>query len=112
MARLFDWYHEVLDEDYEYHGRKIEGFVIEDSVGYMTKLKLTYYNFWKFMRSIAHEAIRRGYISPKRTSALTTPLANEFYSWVKTLHNTDDIDDVPRDICTLRRAFYKSRYNK
>lgn len=109
---FFDWYHEVLDEDYEYHGHKIEGFVIEDSVGYMTKLKLTYYNFWKFMRSIAHEAIRRGYISPKRTSALTTPLANEFYSWAKTLHNTDNIDDVPRDICTLRRAFYKSKYNK
>ena len=106
---FFDWYHEVLDEDYEYHGHKIEGFVIEDSAGYMTKLKLTYYNFWKFMRSIAHEAIRRGYISPKRTSSLTTPLANEFYAWVKTLHNTDDIDSVPKDICTLRRIFYKSR---
>lgn len=109
---FFDWYHEVLDEDYEYNGRIIEGFVIEDSAGYMTKLKLTYYNFWKFMRSIAHEAIRRGYISPKRTSALTTPLANEFYSWVKTLHNTDDAESVPKDICTLRRIFYKSKWKK
>lgn len=42
---FFDWYYEVLDPDYEYHDRKIEGFVIEDSVGYMVKLKLTYYNF-------------------------------------------------------------------
>lgn len=106
---FFDWYNDVMDEDYEYNGRKIEGFVIEDSAGYMTKLKLSYYNFWKFMRSIAHEAIRRGYISPKRTSALTTPLANEFYSWVKTLHNTNDLNSVPKDICTLRRAFYKSK---
>ena len=108
---FFDWYHKIIEEDYEYHGRNIEGFVIEDSAGYMTKLKLAYYNFWKFMRSIAHEAIRRGYISPKRTSALTTPLANEFYSWVKTLHNTDNIDSVPKDICTLRRIFYREKTN-
>ena len=41
--------------------RRIEGFVIEDSAGYMTKLKLAYYNFWKFMRSVSHEAIRFSY---------------------------------------------------
>lgn len=86
---------------------KIEGFVIEDSVGYMTKLKLTYYNFWKFMRAISHEAIRNGYI--KKTSALTTPIANEYYAWVRKLHNVDDTDSVPKDICTLRRLFFKDK---
>lgn len=78
---FFDWYYEVTNEDYKYNGKNIEGFVIEDSNGYMVKLKLTYYNFWKFMRSIAHEAIRKGYIDSRRTSALTTPLANQFYAW-------------------------------
>ena len=102
---FFDWYYEALEEDYEYDGRKIEGFVIEDSVGYMTKLKLTYYNFWKFMRSVAHEAIRKGYI--QRTSALTTPTANEFYAWVRKLHDVEDKDSIPKDICTLRRLFYE-----
>lgn len=102
---FFDWYYDVTAEDYEYHGRNIEGFVIEDSVGYMTKLKLNYYNFWKFMRSVAHEAIRHGHI--RRTSALTTPIANEFYAWVKELHNVKDKSTVPTDICTLRRLFYK-----
>ena len=38
---FFDWYHEILEADYEYEGHKIEGFVIEDSAGYMTKIKLT-----------------------------------------------------------------------
>lgn len=104
---FFDWYYDILDEDYEYNGRKIEGFVIEDSTGYMTKLKLSYYNFWKFMRNISHEAIKNGYI--KRTSALTTPLANEFYAWVKDLHNYEDKDSIPKDICTLRRMFYQSK---
>lgn len=104
---FFDWYYDILEEDYEYNGRKIEGFVIEDSVGYMTKLKLTYYNFWKFMRSISHEAIKNGYI--KKTSALTTPTANEYYAWVRKLHDVEAKDSLPKDICTLRRLFYKEK---
>ena len=104
---FFDWYYDILEEDYEYNGRKIEGFVIEDSVGYMTKLKLTYYNFWKFMRSISHEAIRNGYI--RKTSALTTLTANEYYAWVRKLHDVEDKDSIPKDICTLRRLFYKEK---
>jgi predicted kinase len=104
---FYDWYYDILEEDYEYNGRKIEGFVIEDSVGYMTKLKLAYYNFWKFMRAISHEAIRNGYI--KKTSALTTAIANEYYAWVRKLHDVDDIDSIPKDICTLRRLFFKDK---
>lgn len=104
---FFDWYYDILEEDYEYNGRKIEGFVIEDSSGFMTKLKLTYYNFWKFMRSISHEAIRKGYIA--KTSALTTPTANEYYAWVRKLHDEEDKDSIPKDICTLRSLFYKDK---
>lgn len=104
---FYDWYYDVLTDDYEYNGRKVEGFVIEDSAGYMTKLKLTYYNFWKFMRSISHEAIRNGYI--KRTSALTTPLSNEYYLWVRKLHDIEDKESIPKDICTLRQLFYKDK---
>lgn len=104
---FYDWYCNVLEPDYEYHGREIEGFVIEDSKGFMTKLKLSYYNFWKFMRSVAQEAIKYGYI--KKTSALTTPLANEFYAWVRTLQELENRDELPRDICTLRKMFYESK---
>lgn len=106
---FFDWYYDILEEDYEYNGRKIEGFVIEDSVGYMTKLKLAYYNFWKFMRSISHEAIGSGYI--RKTSALTTPTANEYYAWVRKLHDVEDKESIPKDICTLRSLFYKDKAN-
>ncbi len=106
---FFDWYYDILEEDYEYNGRKIEGFVIEDSVGYMTKLKLAYYNFWKFMRSISREVIRNGYM--RKTSALTTPTANEFYAWLRKLHNVQDKESIPKDICTLRSLFYKDTAN-
>lgn len=122
---FFDWYYKVIDEDYEYDSRKIEGFVIEDANGYMVKLKLHYYNFWKFMRSISHEAIKCGYINPKRMARLTSPLANQYYAWVKTLHTpktktvrpwwkfwrvkpSTTANDVPKDICTLRKMFYQT----
>lgn len=101
---FFNWYGEVLEEDYEYKGRKIEGFVIEDSAGFMTKLKLRYYQFWKFMRGVAQETLRRGYI--RRTSALTTPTANAFYAWLKTQREQGAAERLPKDICTLRRMFY------
>lgn len=109
---FYNWYESVNESDYNYNGRKIEGFVIEDASGYMVKMKLTYYNFWKFMRSISHEAIRKGYIEPKRTSALITPLANQYYGWVKTLHDADNVESIPKDICTLRKMFYETEEGK
>ena len=137
---FFDWYYQVTDENYKFDGRNIEGFVIEDASGYMVKLKLYYYNFWKFMRSIAHETLRKGYVDKRRTSALTTPIANQFYGWLKTVYTppikerrkykwynawkylfkkyreetttTAPSADVPRDICTLRKMFYESDEGK
>lgn len=106
---FYDWYFEVLEEDYEYRGDKIEGFVIEDANGYMVKLKLTYYNFWKFMRGIAHETLKKGHTS--RTSLLTTPVANEFYAWCKKQFENGKADELPRDIVTLRKMFYKEKEN-
>lgn len=109
---FYNWYERANASDYQYNGRKIEGFVLEDTAGYMVKMKLAYYNFWKFMRSISHEAIKKGYIAPKRTSALITPLANRYYAWVKTLHDAEDIEAIPKDICTLRRMFYATEEGK
>lgn len=110
-AEFVDWYREVLEPDYEFEGKVIEGFVIEDSSGFMTKLKLTYYNFWKFMRNICHETLRRGYI--QKTSALTNDVANDFYGYMKSVYaNTskEDIENLPKDICYWRDRFY-NEYN-
>ena len=59
------------------------------------------------MRSVSHEAIRKGYIT--KTSALTTPLANEYYAWVRKLHDAKDRESLPRDICALRNMFYQEK---
>ena len=101
---FFDWYYDVLKDDYKYHGREIEGFVIEDDAGFMTKLKLAYYSFWKHMRSVTYETLRRGHI--QKTSALTMPLANQYYYWIKNKREELKDSDVPTDICNLRKEFY------
>lgn len=108
-AEFVDWYNEVLDPDYEFNGRIIEGFVIEDSAGYMTKVKLTYYNFWKFMRGLTHEVLQRGHFH--KTSALTTPTANDYYGFIKNVFDTTDKEtrqSMPRDIIYWRDEFYDS----
>lgn len=101
---FFDWYQEVQSEDYEYQGRKIEGFVIEDSIGHMTKLKLVYYCFWKQMRGVFHEVAKKGFIG--NTASLVTPEANEFYGWLRDLYDAGKLKDMPKDICSLRRMFH------
>ena len=105
---FYDWYYRVTADDYTYNDRLIEGFVIEDSEGRMVKLKLAYYKFWKFMRSIAAEVFKKGYST--RTSALTTDIANKFYGWCRKKYqlykDAGQEYDGPKDICNLRSEFY------
>ena len=109
---FFDWFYKVMDEDYLYNGRHIEGFVVEDTAGYMIKLKLAYYNFWKFMRGISAETLRKGYVDKKRISGFVTPLANHYYAWIKTQFSPGGSEGVPRDICSLRKMFTESDEGK
>lgn len=96
---LKEWYDYVTEEDYKYNGEYIEGFVIEDSNMFMTKIKLKYYSFWKFMRSVKDEVFRKGYIT--RTSALNSPLANYFYGWLKKQNK----EMLNKNIIELRKMF-------
>lgn len=120
---FFEWHNQVTADDYQYNGREIEGFVIEGANGYMVKLKLAYYKFWKFMRSIAYETIRHGYVSKDKLAGLQSARGNFFYGWLKEyreqlLAANDDPDmdkreilsQIPTDIITLRRMFLDSGY--
>lgn len=104
---FYRWYTEVISDGYVYNDKIIEGFVVEDSTGFMVKIKLAYYKFWKSMRNVADEAISNGYI--RKTSKLITPLANYFYAWVKTLHDSPDRQTMRKDIITLRDRFFTEK---
>lgn len=114
---FYDWYNEITSEDYLYNGEYIEGFVVEDSVGYMTKLKLYYYKFWKRLRSVAQSVLKYG--NYKYTGSLLTPIENEFFGWCKNLYATlssEDREEVKAgsytNICDLRTEFFKWRKQK
>ena len=100
------WYDAVMDEDYRFDGKHIEGFVVEDAVGFMMKVKLEYYRFWKHMRTVAQETLRSG--NYRRTGELTTPMANHFFGFCKEIRNEEN---HPTHIIPLREAFL-SAYGK
>lgn len=97
-----EWYDEIIEEDYKFNGEYIEGFVIEDANKFMTKIKLQYYSFWKFMRGIKDEVYKKGYIT--RTSALTSPLGNYFYGWLRKQNK----EVLKKDIIELRNMFLEN----
>lgn len=105
---FFDWYYKVTDEDYMYNDRHIEGFVVVGANNYMVKVKLAYYNFWKFMRAVSQEVIRIGYAGKKSLSGMTDKLSNDYYGWLKSLRLEKAPEEIPKDIISLRDMFYES----
>ena len=95
---FFTWYNEVTQEEYKLDGEYIEGFVIEDSKGFMCKTKGEYYNKWKFCRSIFNKTKKSGYMV--KTSSLTTKFFNDFYNWCK-----ENRETLPEDIISARKMF-------
>ena len=94
------WVTEVSKETGEYAERKFEGFVIEDTEGFMAKIKCHYYKFWKRMRGVVAEVSKKGYV--KNTANLYDAESNYFYGW---LRNHKDEFDKNTDIITLRKRF-------
>lgn len=107
---FYDWYNEVTAEGYLYEGRNIEGFVIEDAVGNMTKVKLAFYNFWKFMRAVSQQTLKFGRFS--RTGALLTTEANNFYAFCQNIYNShtkEELEIMPKNIIYLRNEYLKTK---
>lgn len=98
---FYKWYEEVKEEDYKYKNEYIEGLALEDNDRFMFKMKLAFYNNWKFMRNVRDGVNRYGFI--KYTGALTTEEQNRFYGWLRELPK----EDLKKDIITLRKEFYQ-----
>jgi predicted kinase len=97
---FYNWCKLMMDD---WTIKDIEGFVIEDRNGYMLKLKLPFYNFWKKMRGVA-QVVATSHVKPK--SIVDTQYAESFYRYLNTL----DKEYVKNhDIITLRKGFEKER---
>jgi predicted kinase len=108
LHKVFDNYVEFSDfirrcagdMNYKHNGNIIEGFVFEDTTGFMVKKKLPYYNFWKKMRQVK-DAMGNGKVV--NLAALADVQSNLFYGWMK---NNIDRDTAKKlSISELRRRF-------
>ena len=63
-------YNKITKEDYKLNGKYIEGFVIEDSLGFMVKFKTSYYNNWKTIRKKMETALKNNKFNIKTNSIL------------------------------------------
>lgn len=97
------WHAEVTKPDFKLGGiEDIEGFVIEDARLFMTKIKLSFYSFWKFMRTLKDKH-RTGKTLPD--SVLDNAQASQFIAWLK----STDQSKADLDIISLREMFEKSK---
>lgn len=76
--------------------KEIEGFVVEDSNGYMFKIKIGYYNFWKKIRSIK-ESMKKG----KEVKG-NTEMEQSVIDFLKVNPNL-----LREDVITIREQFNK-----
>lgn len=97
-----EWYRDVTEEGYLYDGHEIEGFVVEDSAGFMVKVKSWYYTEWKKLRGVAQSVFRSGQY--KWMGGLITPFENQFYGFVQELSKQEN---HPVRIIELRDIFMR-----
>jgi len=90
---------------YRFGGRHLEGFVIEDAAGFMFKVKLPFYAFWKQMR-----ALKERILAARQTGAdakvgnilnLAGAAGHAFFTWAQT--QPDDV--LAQDIITVRKRY-------
>ena len=84
----------------------IEGYVIEDSNGFMFKLKTPYYSFWKQMRGIAGSIVKYG--DYKHLGRFKdNEEAIEFYEWMIKNKDNDEIKRLVSQnrIIEIRKLF-------
>lgn len=82
--QLIEWYAKVSSVGYvPEDGVQVEGYVLEDVCGNMIKIKCDWYRYWKVIRGMIHDVMRRG--KSPRVSKLTSehPEVEGFYEWLK-----------------------------
>ena len=70
-----------VNVDYTNETNAVEGYVFEDSHGFMFKTKTEFYNFWKFMRSVTSTVMKYGRYR-KEDDINKSEFAVKFYNWI------------------------------
>lgn len=80
----------------------IEGFVLEDSSGFMLKIKAPYYRAWKAARAIIERTIQSRKVPRPKTSSV---FEREFITWL----SAQDLPNDSNQLIALRAQFLRER---
>lgn len=103
-TEYFEWHVGIKENTKD---TKSEGWVIEDSNGFMLKEKTTYYNEWKKLRGML-DKVSKGNYHLIDTRALYRPEDNRFISFLKSLPDETRKEVSSIGIIALRNMFYQS----
>lgn len=114
-AALLGWYQDVSSRS-PVRSAPVEGYVLEDGDGFMTKVKLPFYAFWKRMRTQAQRAAkqpekftasREEVLARERGVYQTHELAQTFLEWL----DNQDLSTRALPIIEIRRHFEREMKN-
>lgn len=102
---------EISEPSYKCNGEYIEGFVVEDSSGFMFKYKLEYYSTWKTLRGITQVYLKSPTNINNYTKKLTTPMMNYYLAFLKDKYPNGASDEERKslNIIALRDEFLKTK---
>ncbi len=95
------YYHKITKEEYKLNNEYIEGFVLEDANGCMTKTKTKYYDEWKYLRTKMEKAIQNKNFNCKSKDALE----NHFLEFLKAKYENKEVDSKSLNIIKEREEF-------
>ena len=95
---------EIKQEEYKYKNHYIEGFVIEDSSGFMFKYKTEYYKKWKILRSKMESSIKNNEYKTTGKDELET----KFIKYLENKYKGKSININTINIIDERNEFEKN----
>ncbi len=97
------WYQSVqrAGKEYQFQGKHIEGFVVQDCEGFLFKIKLPYYGFWRQMRELRDQMAENRRSGKAIRADLTDQNACSFYTWLS--KKPDEM--LAKSIIELRKMY-------
>lgn len=84
MGQFVQWYETVSAPGFvPDDGQHVEGYVLEDADGYMVKVKCEWYRYWKTIRSVIHDVMKRDRSARIPEMMKEHPEVQELYEWLK-----------------------------
>jgi len=94
---------QIKQKDYKLNNHYVEGFVVEDSIGFMFKFKTEYYKKWKLLRSKMENVIKNNDYKFKENDEFE----KRFMEYLETKYKDKNIDIDKINIIDERNEFEK-----